>query len=566
MGIFWKPYGNLDVSTDPSQLPQSVDSSGNSIESGALTRCKNLRLNQEGVAKTRDGSTKLNETAMAVAIGHIVEQGGNRYSMGTIIYRDEVSIGTGYASAAWSSIRYNAFNSTQQNIFALNGSDRIRVYGSTVYQWGITAPAAAPVAAIGTATGLTGAYSAKISYCRKEGSTVVSESNLSPASNTVNLTDDKLSVTWTDPTDSQITHIRLYRTLAGGLVYFFDQDIAIGVGTIASSTADSALGSLGPTDHDRPPAGTAVIGPNYDGACFILKSNLVHFCAAKQPEYWPPTYYVEAGSIDFPLQAGCFWNGQLYVASKHEIYQIAGTGPQTYFPIAQSALTGARGRYCMLPVKGYGVVHVGLDGLYLFNTASDIKLTQGQFDKIFQGETAGAMPGVGSLDDAWLIQYQNLLYFGYAAATNTYPRHVIVMDLTNKKAVYYDWGQEIPAMCVDHTNERLLGVDSAGYVRYLENPNVTTDDGTAIDWDIQSKDFTLSTRAHFPRWNKYDVDASAATSAQGALMLDDAALHTHILTGTRSTRRRLVETGNGQRCAIRLYGSGLVSIYAVESE
>ena len=220
----------------------------------------------------------------------------------------------------------------------------------------------------------------------------------------------------------------------------------------------------------------------------------------------------------------------------------------------------------MLPVQGYGVVHVGLDGLYLFNTASDIKLTQGQFDKIFQGETAGAMPGVGSLDDAWLIQYQNLLYFGYAAATNTYPRHVIVMDLTNKKAVYYDWGQEIPAMCVDHTNERLLGVDSAGYVRYLENPNVTTDDGTAIDWDIQSKDFTLSTRAHFPRWNKYDVDASAATSAQGALMLDDAALHTHILTGTRSTRRRLVETGNGQRCAIRLYGSGLVSIYAVESE
>ena len=58
MTILFNPSGILDVASDPSDLPESSD--GTTIQSDALTRCKNLRLNQKGIAKTRDGSAKLN--------------------------------------------------------------------------------------------------------------------------------------------------------------------------------------------------------------------------------------------------------------------------------------------------------------------------------------------------------------------------------------------------------------------------------------------------------------------------------------------------------------------------
>jgi hypothetical protein len=631
MPIIFKPYGLLDVSTDPAQLPQTGDEFN--IESGALTRCKNLRLNQNGVAKTRDGSSKLNAVAMGAPIGHITEQAGDRYSFGTSIYKNETSAGSGYTSRWWSSILYNSYNSTTKNIFAVNGTERVRIENGTLYDWGMDAPEFTFTLLTGLSTGLTGAYNCKFTYARLEDAVVVSESDAGDAADSARtLTNNSLRVRL-DPVelvgiDSQITHLRMWRTLANGIVYYFDQTIPIAdinsdfaytaefeadytyiAGTgfniasnevsagrygafsweptyataadrqniffgtsdadyihIESTTADSSTGTILHTNHDRPPAGTVVIGPNYDGACFMLKDNRVYFALKKQPEYWPPTYYVEAGPVDFPLLSGCFWNGQLYVGSKHEIYLVSGTGPQTYFPYGQNAATGTRGRYGMLPVKGLGIVHVGPDGLYLFNTGSDNKFTGGQFDKIFRGETAGAMPGVGSLETAWLIQYKNLLYFGYPSASNTYPQHVITIDPTTNKATYFDWGIEIPAVCIDRENDRLLGVDTSGYMWHLEDTTKTTDGGTAIAWDLQSKDFTLSTRAHFPRWNKYDVDASSAVSVTGELILDDTVHQQHTITGNRITRRRLVDNGNGERCAIRIHGSGPVSIFAAESE
>ena len=77
MTILFKPTGQLDISTDPSELPETGD--GINIASGAMTRCKNLRVDQMGVAKTRDGSQKLNATAVDGIIEYITEQGGVRY-------------------------------------------------------------------------------------------------------------------------------------------------------------------------------------------------------------------------------------------------------------------------------------------------------------------------------------------------------------------------------------------------------------------------------------------------------------------------------------------------------
>jgi hypothetical protein len=79
-------------------------------------------------------------------------------------------------------------------------------------------------------------------------------------------------------------------------------------------------------------------------------------------------------------------------------------------------------------------------------------------------------------------------------------------------------------------------------------------------------DYTLQTRSHFPRYAKYDVDASEATECTGEIIVNDVVVQSHTISGARNVRYRHIDTCNGQRCALRISGSGPVSIYAAELE
>lgn len=703
MGLVFKPNGLLDIATEATDLPSQATETG--VYSEALARCKNLRIDRKGILRTRDGSSKINETAFesntelltngtfasdltgwtdqslggslswnsgamrfessggaAIAqqavsitsqnVSHtlefdvtnastqeftvivgttpggsdlygpvifsatssnsvsftptaatvylrfiksaagsaatvdvdnvsiklsvepvnlIVEQAGVRFEFsGPQIFRNESSIASSLTDAQWSAIKYNAFNDTTQQIYALNGTDRKRIESSTVYEWGIAAPGSAPTVAVGSGTGLTGSYKAKITYCRKVGSVVVSESNPSSASGSQSLANQALRVTWIASTDSQVTHVRVYRTLAGGDLYYHDQDVAIGVTTVDTTTADASLGDEVETDHDRPPLGQFVSGPAYDGTCFIVKNNLLHYCKPKQPEYWPSDYYVEVSTVQAPGECPVvFHNSQPFFLTAVEIYQIQGTGHGTFLPIPMNAKTGAQGPFGALAVKGKGIFHTGPDGIYLF-AGEDVKISEPRFDPIFRGEETNGMPGVSSMTTAIFHRFGNNLYFGYTSTGHDYPTNFIVINLDTNRASYYTYDDgspiEIRCMATDETNTRLLAGDSSGFIRKLEDTSVTTDSGEAIDWEVQSKDYTLQTRRHFPRYAKYDVDASDAASCTGEIILDGTSIQSHTITGDRIVRYRHIDTNNGKRCAVRISGSGPASVYAAEME
>ena len=565
--ILWKPSGRLDVSSEPSDLPESV--SQTHITSDALTRCKNLRTDQKGVLKLRDGSSKINTSAIATAIKLIVEQKGSRYAFaGTNIYFNETSIASSLADAQWSAIKYNQFNDTDQQVFALNGADRKRINGTTVAEWGITAPTSVTTA-VGSLTGLTGDYNAKITYCRKVGSVVVSESNPSPAGTTRALSNQSLSVSWAASSDSQVTHVRVYRTLTDGEVYFHDQDVAIGSTSVDTNTADADLGGEVAIDHDRPPLGSFVMGPIFDGTCFIIKDNLLYHCKPKQPEYWPALFFVEVGPPQSVGKCGVIHSGQVYILTKNEIWNILGTGEGTFLPVPMKARTGAQGIFGAVSVAGYGIYHTGVDGVYLFSQG-DKNVTDPEFTRIFRGESVNGVPAVKEMETAWLHAYKKYLYFGYTSVGNDFPTNILVLNLDNGRVAYYVYndGSDIEIRCIttDETNKRILVGDNTGFIRHIEDIAEETDSDTDVSWETQSKDFTLQTRLHFPRWNKYDVDASSATSCTGSLLLNGVVHKTHTITGNRDTRRRLVPEGNGERCALRISGAGPVSIHVVESE
>lgn len=226
--IQFSPSGSLNVSADPSELPESVGD--NVISSGAMTRCKNLRLSEVGKARTRDGSAKINVSAINTSLWWIEEQAGFRYSFsGTIIYRNEASIQTGLTSAQWVALKYNAFNDVAQNVFALNGTDTKRIQGANVYEWGLDAPSFAPTISAGNGAGLTGVYNFKYTYCRKVNGVLVAESNPSPApGSAVMVTNKSVLVNITEPTDTQVTHARIYRTLSNGEIWYLDSEIDVG--------------------------------------------------------------------------------------------------------------------------------------------------------------------------------------------------------------------------------------------------------------------------------------------------------------------------------------------------
>ena len=568
MTIVFTPTGTLNVSTDPSDLPEQGDKF--TITSGAMTRCKNLRINELGKAVTRDGSAKLNETAIARP-SWLEVQAGVRYAFASqSIYENESLIESTDGTGDWTAIQYNAFNDVEDNIFALNGTDRKRIEGGEVFEWGLEAPTAAPVLAVGSATGLTGTYNAAYTYVRKVGSAVVAESDPSPVGNATALSNEKLTVTVTAPDDDQVTHIRLYRTTASGVTYNYDQEIAVGSTTFTSDTADGSLGDEAETDHDRPPLGEFVIGPAYEGTCFILKDNLLYYCKPKQPEYWPALYYIEVGNRQFPLVTAVFHNGQLYAMSGIELFYIQGTGASNFFPLPMRAKTGAQSKMGAVSVTGKGIYHTGPDGIYFYASGVDTKLTEDTFEPLFRGEDKNGMPGVGSMSTSWLKSYRNHLYFGYASADADYPDNLLVMNLDTGRTTHYTYDDgspiEISAIAEDAHNKRLLIADATGFIRVIESKTYTDDSGEPIAWDIESKDFMLSTRRHFPRWVKWDVDASEAEEATGEYILSGAVLTSHTLTANRDTRRRLLDTGNGTRASVRVHGSGTVSIHTVEAE
>lgn len=616
------PTGMLDTTTDPQALPEQL--AGKGIVSGAMQRCTNLSLDSPGKAETRKGSARLNASAMdETAAWAIIEMGGYRYTFsGTKIYRDESSIATGMTSARWSGVVYNAYNDTASSIFATNGTDRKRIQDSTVAEWGIEAPSAAPtvtgisylttaswegtyyspykmfatagssdaankyriypwedfytdfpndhpetttLSSYGThafdASGAAVAtYQVKYTYCRKSSDTLMTESNPSPAGSVTQ--GNGRAVSWSASSDSQVTHVRIYRTLAGGATFYYDSEHAVGNLSAVLSTADAGLGLAVSEDHDRPPTGgTAVSGPTFNGFLFLLKENKLYYCKPNQPEYWPTDYYIEVGPPEAPLTGIDFYNAQPFVASRRELHLIQGTGADSFFPLPVKGAKGAVGDHAMAAAAGAGLWHVASDGIYQYAGGDDQRISDMQFRGIFLGITAGSVPGMAtaSVENCLLLHHKNLVWFAWPEAGSTYPDHVLVFNLLTKRAVHYDYGRAVRCWGIDHTNDRVLAADGDGYVWALESG--TTDNGTAVSWQIETKDFTNRPGKVMPRSVKYDVETTSGTST-ASVLLDGTAVQTHALStaNSRSTRKRLVAGGNGDRMSVRIAGSGVAAV------
>jgi len=148
-----------------------------------------------------------------------------RYQIaGQTVYRDQTSILTGLSSELFTTlVPFRPLNDSQW-VFIADDDLMRKDDGAIVRKWGIAAPTVKPAIAVGSKGSLTGTYSVKYTYLRKVNGKIAHESNPSPSSDEVTAANNNLNIDVTEPTDPQVTDIRVYRTLAGGTDYLFDAE------------------------------------------------------------------------------------------------------------------------------------------------------------------------------------------------------------------------------------------------------------------------------------------------------------------------------------------------------
>src|SRR3972149_2597571 len=346
---------------------------------------QNADYRQKGLVRSRNGSATLYSSQGVDLIGGAQ---GFIYSVDTDVYKDGTALSaTGISDVT--ALGVCKLRNISTEALLVSGTANKKVEGSTVTNWGITAPANVATVAL-SGTGLTGSFYYRYTYVRKSGSTLVAESNPSSASAVANPVNQTVDVTWTASLDSQVTHVRVYRTLNGGASgsndYYYLTEVAIGTVTYPDTTADSALGSLIEVDNDIPPSTSlsSIAGPGAYNVIFIATGNTIYYSKVGRPESFPALYYFTVGVPTDTIMALVDWAGLMFIFTKTAIYVIQGTDPDTFYPVKTMASRGLASKQAIRATEK-GILYGSYDGVYAFNGQAEVGLTRAKVDPLFRG-------------------------------------------------------------------------------------------------------------------------------------------------------------------------------------
>jgi hypothetical protein len=539
------------------------------LKDGDLARAVNADLHRQyGVAHLRAGRSILSSTLAGARIQRLARIDGIRYQLADNLYRNYTSIVTALTTDKGTLVPYRPLNDTTLWCFA---AGQLKMYkdngGSQTYQWGLTAPTAAPTVAVGAAGSLTGNYSIRFTYIRKVGSVVACESNPSPVSNTSALTADVLTLSGlTASGDAQVTHVRVYRTVANGAAYLFDQDIVNGTTTGTSSQADTALADVLEVDNDPPP--TAYYAFTHAEHMFLLgQAANPHYCWFSKrfrPEQVPPENFLEIGSPDDPLLCGASMAGVAGVFTSRTKYLISGNTTSSFVPQEALSKRGIKAPNSLALFEN-GCVFMASDGVYVTNFTGPDETIGEEIEPLFYGTTVNGYEGI-NWDAKELFAgevWKNRYYLSVATGTNATPNLLLVYSFDTKKWYWYD--HPVTALFYEQDTEGLSAGLVDGTVVMLESG--TTDEGDAIALEVESGDLTGEQGS---QTQKLWLDATVEAHTQGEnvtvqITIDDVLKSTQtITTSARQTVRLKLPAGcMGTRCRLTLTytGSAACAVY-----
>ena len=501
----------------------------------------NTDYRQKGVVRSRDGSSVLYSGQGVDLIGGAQ---GFVYSVSGDVYKDGTALGVSGVSAV-TALGLCKLRNIDTEALLISGGSNKKVEGSTVTNWGISVPNNVPTVAL-SGTGITGTYYYRYTYLRKNGSVIVAESNPSSASTVASPSNQTVDVSWTASGDSQVTHVRLYRTLTGTLAasndYYYLAEIAVGTTTYADSINDTGLGGLVELDNDIPPATglTSITGPGAYDTMFIATGNAVYFSKVGRPESFPADYYFYVGTTNDTIYALVDWAGLIYMFTKTAVYLLQGTNPDTFYPVKTMASRGLAAKRAIVSTEK-GIIYLGYDGLYAFNGQNEVCLTRDKVDSLFRGESFnGVNPiNIGAIDTCWLVYFNGKVFLGFPDSTNNNPNKVLVYDFDTLKFSIFDYGRSFKSAFVDIFNNRLLAGDTSGNLLRLETGE--DDNGSAFTFKIRSKEFVDSLLHVMPSYARYDMHNQGGNTVTVKYLSDEVLVYSHTVSDHEVHKRRVLK-------------------------
>lgn len=547
-----------------------------------LAKSINADLNsQPGSIILRLGRTKKYTTAttdsiirrVAIANAKLYEIAGQKIYRDQILLTDPSSVGLSGNNVTLL-LPYKPLNDGTIWLFISDDAVSRKDDGTNLRKWGITAPSAAPTLAVGTATGLTGAYKAIYTYARMSGTSVAHESNPSPKPSATTLSNEKLNIAVVASTDGQVGKIRIYRTRASGNDYLFDQAVDNTTATIVSSQADTALGVLVEDDNDVPPLASWAM--ENDGYFFFVKdaTNPQYLWWSKRfrPESVPSTNFLRVGSAEDALQC-------ILPVGAAGLSDVVGTmglfTKRTKYVVSQDAISGFRAdealshRGTPSPLAAIttenGIIFVAKDGVFATNLFQADQQFADKILPLFNGEAVNGMNAINWAAANTIVAgvYKNRYYLSYPSGSAVVPNVMAIYSADTKRWYFYD--HTISSLYLDEGENDLLGGAQDGFVYILEDGS--TDGGSNISLDVQTKDYFGQERftKKLYRYLKVDCDPDGDTLTAN-VYIDGILKRAVSITGSRFRRIfPLPEKtmGSSWRVAFAYTGSKRPRIYGI---
>jgi len=566
----------VEVATVPLNVPQKTHSpEGLAGFTGVNLRRDRLSLADEacarainadfhtrpGVARLRKGRSLVSATVLGGAVRLLATLGSRRYQIaGTTWYRAFASIRTGLSGAQAQMAAYRPLNDTTTWVFLADTNGMRKDDGTTVRTWGLAAPTSAATAADGGAGALIGNYSVKYTYVRLVGTAIAHESNPSPVSNTLAITNKVISLTGlADSGDAQVTHKRIYRTVDTGSTWLFDTQIAQGTTTATLSKADTALGTAVETDNDAPPACGWVV--EFQGHFFLLRDpanpHYLWYSKHFRPESVPTTQFLEVGNPSDPLTAAVRLVGLLGVFTAQTKYRVFGNAVSGFTYTEALSARGTPAPQAVLATDA-GALFVARDGLFVTNFLNADALLSTAIEGLWSTETLNEYAPIDftRAPEIALTAWRQRYYLSYPTTEGSTMMAVYSRDTER----WYFYDHQVRTLYAEEDEGLLLAGTDAGDVHSLETGSA--DGGASIAYHLEPAERAGGHPAARKRFDylKADVDCQGGTVQLGVYV--DGVLRARTRLTGRRTRRllRLPDKVLGYTWRVQLTYSGTEAV------
>ena len=243
----------------------------------------------------------------------------------------------------------------------------------------------------------------------------------------------------------------------------------------------------------------------YMSRLFFAEGNQILWSNPGQPQMIPNTNYAVVSSPGDQVQALQQYMPQMVIVNQDSIYEIQGQyfeGTAADYTIYRTgSRRGSKAQFTAIKTP-YGIPILDYDGLYFYQPGGGVEqplpwITE-RIGDMFRGTAAndpaaiqGRIPAVNlsAISSSWAAFATNKLYLALPCGAAAIPSHMLVIDFTYQRVWLYNYPTNYSAGMYDVIGNRLLAIDTNGYLNRLEY-GISDVSGTGtqpVSWVVQTK-------------------------------------------------------------------------------